>query len=218
MKHFGITVVKRKYSLHLTREEFAPINTRCTLPKFPNLVEENAYVDDSGKQYRLDWCEKYRAVCLKNFDLNMAYFNSLDKNDFNYAVQSFLEKHPQFHQISDLSDYEISGYYLMILDNYKQAYIGKSSNIKKRIQEHWQNTKPFDRTLFPMYDFKKSCFSIDFFRALDTTRIYIWPRKISEGIESALVNDFPNKYLTNRIGGDVTNLLEACTTRNTRIL
>ena len=72
---------------------------------------------------------------------------------------------------------------MMVLDKYKQAYIGKSDNIEQRIRHHWSQNKSFDRTLFPMYAVEKSVFSIDFFRALDTTRIYVWKRGLWDGIE-----------------------------------
>lgn len=82
---------------------------------------------------------------------------------------------------------------MMILDEYKLVYIGKSDNIKKRIQQHWSATKSFDCTLFPMYAVTTSCFSIDFFRALDTTRILIWERNLSDMVEQKLIDDLPKK-------------------------
>ncbi|MBQ7040122.1 MAG: GIY-YIG nuclease family protein, partial [Clostridia bacterium] len=112
----------------------------------------------------------------------------------------------------------VEGYYIMVLDEYKQIYIGKTENIKRRIMQHWSKTKQFDRTLFPMYAYKKSCFSIDFIRALDTTRIYGWKRKLLEGLEDKLIRQFPKQFCTNRIGGDVTNGIQALATMNQRDL
>jgi hypothetical protein len=106
----------------------------------------------------------------------------------------------------------------MVLDKYKQVYIGKSYNISKRIRQHWTRTRAFDRTLLPMYAVTTSCFSIDFFRALDTTRIFIWEKGLSENVERNLVAAFPQKFCTNRIGGDITNELEALLTLNKRDL
>lgn len=221
MEHFGVRIVKRKYSLKLKREEFAIINTKPSLPKFDDLIQKNAY-DDTGS-YRKDWCESYRELCLQNFDLNMIHFNSLDPKDFNQSLNFFLKKYKKFREIKDLSDYDgISGYYLMILDAYKQIYIGKSDNIKRRIQQHWSKVKPFDRTLFPMYAVNSSILSIDFFRALDTTRIFVWRTTLLDTLEKQLINDFPKEYLANRIGGDIERstvpLLEAMSTTNKRNL
>lgn len=219
MEHFGVELVKRKYSFIIKREEFALINTKPSLPKFDSLVKRKAYKDDNAKEYSLKWCEEYRNICLENYDLNMKFFRSLDKQEFDSALSIFLKANKKFHEIDNLVDYKgIEGYYLMVLDKYKQVYIGKSNDISKRIRQHWTRTRSFDRTLLPMYAVTTSCFSIDFFRALDTTRIFIWENRLSENIERKLVAAFPQKFNTNRIGGDITNGLEALLTLNTRDL
>lgn len=219
MQHFGVRLIARKRPLFLIRDDFALISTKPSLPKFNSLVKKNAYTDDNGTEYRREWCEEYRELCLKNFDLNMKYFAQLDQNDFNNAITIFVKNHIGFREINDLSKFEsVSGYYLMVLDKYKQAYIGKSTNIQKRIKQHWLSTKAFDRTLLPMYAVETSCFSIDFFRALDTTRIFIWETDLLDGIEEKLIEDFPKEYRTNRIGGDISTLIEAAATINKRDL
>lgn len=217
MDHFGIKLIRRKYSFKLNREEFALINTKPSLHKSDNLIKKEAYTDASCNQYREEWCEKYRELCLQNYDLNMKFFDLLDSKDFNNAIAIFLKKYKKFQKVENLQKYNgISGYYMMILDAYKQVYIGKSNNIKKRIQQHWTQTKSFDRVLCPMYAVNKSCFSIDFFRALDTTRIFVWKRDLSDGVEENLIADFPKKYCTNRIGGDVSSAIDALVTLNKR--
>lgn len=219
MKHFGVLLNSKKYSYKLCREEFALINTKPSLPKFESLVQKKAYTytDNTASEYSLDWCNEYRELCLKNYDLNMKYFQLLDRQEFDKAIESFLNKYKEFAEIDNLIEYEgVEGYYMMVLDEYKQVYIGKTQNILRRIKQHWINTKPFDRTLFPMYAFDKSCFSIDFFRALDTTRIFVWKRKLSEDLERKLIQEFPGKFLTNRIGGDITSAIEALETMNIR--
>lgn len=219
MQHFGVRLVKRKYSFYLKRDEFALISTKPSLPMFKNLIQKNAYTDDKGTEYKREWCEEYSKLCLRNFDLNMKCFSLLDRADFENAVTIFLKKHRGFRKVDSLLNFDgISGYYIMILDEYKQAYIGKSDNIKKRIQSHWSHTKAFDRTLFPMYAVCSSCFSIDFFRMLDTTRIFVWKKNLSEGIEKNLIEAFPRKYCTNRIGGDISIGIEALATLNKRNL
>lgn len=218
IEHFGVKVIK-KHPLNITREEFAAINTKPSLPKFDFLAKENAYTDDTGTEYSLEWCEEYRKHCLINFDLNMQYFNNLDKDSFNNAIIGFLSRHSDFVEVFNLFDYAgVPGYYLMILDEYKQAYIGKSDDIKRRIMSHWSSTKAFDRTLFPMYADTSSIFSIDFFRALDTTRIFACRSNLNYGLEADFVNDFPKKYLLNRIGGDISTAIEALSTINNRNL
>ena len=180
MEHFGIKLINKGKSFKLTRDEFAITNTKPSLPYFASLAEQNAYIDEHGSTYAEAWCNEYRKLCLKNYDLNMDYFSMLDKTEFDKSLESFLNQYKQFLEIENLNDFSgVEGYYIMVLDEYKQVYIGKTEDIKKRIMQHWSNTRPFDRTLFPMYAWDKSSFSIDFFRALDTTRIFAWKKKTS---------------------------------------
>ena len=217
MEHFGVKLISRGSGFKLTRDEFALVNTKPSLPFFTSLAEKNAYIDEQGSYYREEWCNEYRELCLKNYDLNMTFYSMLDKIEFNKVLESFLIRYIDFYEVFDLAIYsKIEGYYIMVLDEYKQVYIGKTNDIKKRIIQHWSKTKPFDRTLFPMYAYDKSCFSIDFFRALDTTRIFVWKRKLANGVEAKLISNFPSKFCTNRIGGDLTNAIEGIATMNKR--
>ena len=217
MEHFGVKLINRGKSFNLIREEFALINTKPSLPYFESLADRKAYSNKQGDAYSETWCAEYRELCLKNFDFNMEYFSKLDKDAFDAALLSFLSKYNQFAEVANLNDFAgVEGFYIMVLDEYKQVYIGKTEDIKKRIMKHWSNTKPFDRTLFPMYAWNKSTFSIDFFRALDTTRIYAWKKRMSAGIEADLINNFPSQVCTNRIGGDITTALQAIGTINKR--
>ncbi len=229
MEHFGVRLIKKKYSFYLKRDEFALINTKPSLPVFENLIKRNAYTDDKHIEYTKEWCEQYRELCLQNFDLNMKYFNQLNYSDFDNAVAKFLENNSEFCKVDNLFDFNgVCGYYIMVVDKYKQAYIGRSNNIKARIQAHWTSTKAFDRTLLPMYAVNTSAFSIDFFRALDTTRIYAWKIDLPDNdlfydvsfydIEKELIEDFPKQFLTNRIGGGLPTPLEAIATMNKRNL
>ena len=220
IEHFGIKIPQRKYALKINRDEFAPINTKPSLPRFESLVKREAYEEASDKlKYREEWCKEYRELCLQNYDLTMKYYAKLDSIEFNKTLNGFLEKYSKFKEVKNLWDYRsVSGYYLMVLDEYKQVYIGKSGDIKRRIQSHWTDIRPFDRTLFPMYAVTSCCFSIDFFRALDTTRIYVWQTKEQRSREASLIRNFPRMYITNRIGGDATNLMEAIGTINKRDL
>lgn len=210
IKHFGVTIKRFKYSFHINRDEFALFDPVPSLPAFSCFIEDRAYTDETHSKYSQEWGKRYRELCLKNYDLTMEYYKRLNKDEFNKAVNDFLDSHRRFKEVTNLDEYkEIEGYYIMILDEYKQAYIGKASNIKKRIRSHWSNTKKFDRVLLPAYNYKTSGFSIDFFRALDTTRIYAYKHKITNGIESRLVDSFPSKFSVNRIGGDINNLIQA---------
>ena len=219
MEHFGIRLIDKGKSFKLTRDEFAIANTSPSLPFYESLAERNAYADADGSAYSESWCHTYRELCLKNFDLNMMYFSKLDRHMFNEALSVFLAKNKRFVAVTNLNDYSnVEGFYIIVLGEYKQVYIGKTTDIKKRIMQHWSRNKPFDRTLFPMYAWDTSVFSIDSFRALDTTHIFAWKKKISAGTEAALIRQFPKEFCTNRIGGDITTALHALETMRNRPL
>lgn len=190
MKHFGCTVLSSKYGLELNRDNYAVINNKNSLSKFPSL--KNAYADEKGTTYTDEWCKEYQQLILQNYDLNMRFFTSLNHDEFQGEIASFLKKNKNFVEVSNLNEYNgVSGYYIMVLDKYCQLYVGTTDNIKKRIQQHWIKTKSFDRLLFPMYAVNKSVLSIDSFRALDTTRIYAYPTKNTYENENRYIDDFP---------------------------
>lgn len=167
-----------------------------------------------GKIYTDEWCEIQKINALKNFDINIQHFKELEHCDFENELQKFLKKYSHFKPINDLKDvYYEPGYYLLVLDEYKMIYIGKSSKIGWRIVKHWSQDKVFDRLIFPVSNVENSLLSIDSFQALDTTRIFAWVResnryieedRIFNNIEFDMVNSFPAKFRQNRtFGGGV---------------
>nr|MBR4279423.1 hypothetical protein [Clostridia bacterium] len=202
MKHFGVIVKPGKYGLELTRDTYAIISTKNSLGKFPHM--QHAYADKEGTTYTEEWCLEYQQLVLRNFDLNMRFFASLSHDEFQASLDSFLLKNKGFVEVSDLTEYTgVSGYYVMVLDKYSQVYIGTTDDIRKRIQQHWSRRKYFDRLLFPMYAVNESILSIDSFRALDTTRIYVRVTKRTYVSENKYIKQFPQQYVTNRVGGGI---------------
>lgn len=163
---------------------------------FPNDV----FLDD--EHYTKQWVEKHYHECMENFDLNMQFFSSLDKSDFQNNLSRFQKKN-RFKEIFDLKEVSgVEGIYILVLDEYKQIYIGKSNDIKKRILDHWRKRKEFDRLIYGFAE--SSILSIDSFGALDTTRIFyktVSRRENIDKIEERLVDDFDKKYLLNRVAG-----------------
>ena len=105
---------------------------------------------------------------------------------------------------------EKKGIYVLVLDKYKQVYVGQSMvDIFKRIKRHWQRKIEFENLLIGKVN--KTKFSIDSFGILDTTRIYVElidsgrynvSAKIDER-ERYLVNKIPDKFLLNKVGGGI---------------
>ncbi|HWO74368.1 MAG TPA: GIY-YIG nuclease family protein [Bacillus sp. (in: firmicutes)] len=204
VKHFGVNIREKSDGLKLTRDNYIKVNNRSSFKK--------------GKVYSDSYINKHIEDCLYNYDLNVEYFRLLPKQEFNKELMRFVSKTKLFKEITDLvSLNEVPGYYIMVLDEYSQAYIGRSTNIKNRIQSHWNKQKEFDRLIFGSKE--KSILSIDSFKALDTTRIFVYPTDELEEHEDNFINLFDNKYLLNRTkGGTLVGLIEAIINRKTRDL
>lgn len=204
VEHFGVNIRKKSDGLKLTRDNYIKVSPKSSL--FKGEVYDDLYI----KEHTED--------CLYNYDLNMEYFRSLSKREFNKELMKFVRKTKLFKEITDLAVLSwVSGYYIMVLDEYAQAYIGRSSDIKKRIQSHWSKQKEFDRLIFGSKD--NSILSIDSFRAYDTTRIFVYPTYQLHGQEENFINLFNKKYLLNRTsGGTLDGLMEAIINRKTREL
>ena len=172
MKYFGITVFQCKYGLKLSKDSYAISNCKNTYKKH-HCVPNDIYTDKSQQFYTAKWCEQHRKNCLHNFDLNMHYYASLHQEIFEEELHHFIHNNPYFLAVHDLNAFfQIPGYYLVVLDHYCQLYIGSAVNIAKAIRSHWSKNIPFDRLMFPTNRMDSSLFTIDHFRALDTTRIF----------------------------------------------
>ncbi len=155
-----------------------------------------------GKFYSSNYCEQLYKNAMKNFDLNIKYFDRCDKQEFEKALQAFINKNPKFVEVTDLNSYDYKGgYYLMVLDKYKQVYIGTTRNIKQRILQHWQKRKHLDRLVFPNGAVEASIMSIDSFRHMDTTRIFVYITNKTYIKEDKFIRDFGKDFVLNRIGG-----------------
>lgn len=176
--------------------------------------------DVLGRHYTEEWCNQQYKDAMKNYDLNIEFFNCLDQKDFNNQIVKFLKKYPQFNEINDLSSYmDASGYYILVVDDYKQLYVGTSITIGKRIRQHWNARKQFDRLLFPMGAIDKSIIPFDSFRALDTTRIYVYETDKVFDIEDEFIRQFDARFVGNRMAGGIPQgLLHAISMMKSREL
>lgn len=182
--HFGVEFKESKYNYMLTRDTY-----------IPNLTES------IKKLYTEKELKNYIQACYKNYDLNIRFFNNLDPNKFNEHFNSFLAQHKEFKQIYDLNEIKNQkGYYILVLDNYKQLYLGTSnSNIYKRVRKHMSDNQPFDRLIWTDWD--KSKLSINSFRPLDITRIYVYLTEEAFYLEDFYINCFKDEYILNRTMG-----------------
>lgn len=215
--HFGLKIVEGKRGLKLTRENYAVVSNKNSLRRF----SRDIYADEEGKIYSDEWCKEHLEECLRNYDLNIEYFGLLSHEEFNTEIIKFVENNKCFVEVFDLNLFDKkSGYYIMVLDHYCQVYIGTTSDIKRRIRQHWSKSKSFDRLLFPMGAVDSSRLSIDSFRALDTTRIFSYTTEGTFDLEDEFINQFSGKFVCNRIaGGKITGgFLQAITMMKKRNL
>lgn len=201
---FNSVFKESKYGWKLTREKYIPELTNSARECFANERE----------------IRKYEKDCLKNYDLNMKFFSKLQSEEFNKELNNFLKNHKEFHQIEDLNETKKqSGYYIMVLDEYKQIYIGTSnSSIYDRIRRHMSSKQDYDRLLFGTVH--TSRLSINSFRPLDTTRIYCYYTNETFINEDRYIDELSDKFILNRtIGGQLDNgLMDAAWNAKVRYL
>ena len=226
--HFGECINEGKYGFRLSRDEYAIPNRRSSFYVSRESLSDRIwklrgadFVDDEQKMYTDEWLVKQRELALVNFDLNMEFCALLEQDEFELELAKMQELAPKLYAVHEIPKWdEVEGLYVMVLDDYKQLYVGQSANIRKRIKEHWTGTQQFDRLLWGPA--KTSILSIDSFRALDTTRIFAVKTKYRDRLERKLVNEIESRFLLNRVGGgrvmSTLEGLEELTTPRTREL
>lgn len=198
-----------KYGLRLSRATYATISKVASITShkerdLERWEREAQWFEDAEHRIYTDaWCERQQKDALMNFDLNIARFEELDKATFDAAVQTSLQLNPRLSEVTDLNEWsEGSALYMMVLDEYKQVYVGIATGaggLRKRIRQHWSNNKQFDRLIFG--DAVTSTISIDSFRALDTTRIFAAKSKNPHLLENIVLEQMPSEFVLNRIAG-----------------
>lgn len=175
-------------------------------PSYYNIPND---VFEDEEHYTDEYIDRHYKNCMENFDLNMQYFEKLDYDKFDKYLRRFVKKN-KFIEIMDLAEVNGKrGAYILVLDEYKQAYIGISSSekgIKGRILQHWSKQKEFSRLLNGRVE--TSILSIDSFGALDTTRIFYKEVKWYQDLntyEEKLVGEFKPEYRLNRVAGGLNS-------------
>lgn len=170
--------------------------------KDTNKISKQNYLNLKFKNRDDEFIEEQTKRIKYNYELNMKYFNSLDKDEFDKYVSKFMSKN-KFEEVKDLKKYVgVPGIYIMVLDEYKQVYIGISENgIKERIKQHWNAKKEPERLIFGQAF--NSVLSIDSFGALDTTRIFVKTNGNLYAIENKVVDEFDKRFLINRTMGGI---------------
>lgn len=168
-----------------------------------------------GKRYSEKYFEIQDELLKKNYQMNMDFFKQLDKDNFNNELDHFLRNHYRFKKITDLKDADFNGCYILVLDKYKQVYIGCSTCVGTRIFQHWCKKLEYDRRIFGKPE--ESKISIDSFGYKDITRIYAIKLQCDKDrlgeYEKNYIEEFSNQYVTNRISGGTPSIFTLIKTR-----
>lgn len=172
--------------------------------KGSNRINKDSYLQ-AKPEHMMGWSEEHypsqRLKASLNYDMNMQFFESLDKLEFCKYISKQCRKF-KMKECFDLNELAgVEGLYMLVLDTYKQIYIGISGNMKRRIQEHWRSRKSLERLIFG--DVCNSTLSIDSFGPLDTTRIFYIKSNSTYILEEELVNAFDPLYTLNRTAGGI---------------
>lgn len=159
-----------------------------------------AYRDAAHAEHSDMYLLVQRDRALRNFDLSIRYFETLDRSGFEESLEQLLGQAKSLRPVERLADWAgADGAYVMIFDDYKQLYVGQSSDIRKRIRAHWSGRKSFDRLLFG--DVYRSILPVDEFRAFDNTRIFAARSRNRHWLEERAERAADPRYTLNRIGG-----------------
>lgn len=190
--HFGVKVLNREGELKLTADNYV------------RKIDKDNVVSSDEVKLKLE-------KVMTRFNLNMNDFKSLSRKKFNEELDKFINKN-KFYEIKDLNSVAgIYGHYVMVLDEYCQVYIGTASRnegIKARIPQHWREKL----SLVQLDRGEYGSLHIDSFRAMDTTRIFVWrddectffeDYTFNELCEGKLVAQFPIDYCLNSVMNNI---------------
>ena len=214
MRHFGVRLLRPEEDLRLTRDNYV-----CTTR------DGRYYLEDGRLKHAPEQWEAWRRDALENFDRTMAYCARLPQEGFDQAIEELRASFPMLEEVGDLGDWRgVPGVYVMVLDRYRQAYVGLARSrggIRQRILVHWQRKLAFNRLLAGTVE--GSIVSIDSFRPLDTTRILaaaVERPDEAARLERAVFEAMPGEFLCNRtLAGELPGgLHEAIVRRRCRSL
>ena len=108
---------------------------------------------------------------IHNVQLNISTLSLLDFDKFESELKRITFKY-HFIEVNDISSFK-NCLYIVVLDDYKQFYVGKAdSSLKNRMRKHWTAKIIPSRHLWNG-GFESSKLKFDDFKIYDTTRIFV---------------------------------------------
>ncbi|MFI3914964.1 hypothetical protein VBG69_12320 [Carnobacterium maltaromaticum] len=142
VEHFGLLVSSPKYGLYLTRNNYVMGSNKTTHGKDEEkfIAKKERYLElidneelrlqvqndinkmkqrNSKRDYNREthiyneaFIQSQTKDALTNFDINMSYYESLPRNEFNEALNTFLAVNKQFKEVTSIKDWEnVHGHY-----------------------------------------------------------------------------------------------------------
>ena len=214
MEHFGVWLGNSRFGDVMTRAMYGYPNRtphqRWRREQMPARLWEGRawqFRDEAQTRFSDAFLLWNRDQALRNLDLSLAYFDTLDASEFESALDGVLSKGRSVHAVDDLTEWEgVEGVYVMVFDRFKQFYVGQSNNVYKRVRQHWIGRKSFDRLVYGTpYD---SILPVDELRALDTTRLYATRSRNRDTLEERMERTAEPRFTLNRTAGGVFNPIE----------
>lgn len=194
VNHFNAKIYERIDGMKLTRENYINYDK-----VWDNKLEESLGTISVGDEFE-QWKEKKIKDAYLNFDMHIERFKQLSRDEFNKELSKLVTMY-NFVELFDLNEVkDVVGCYIIVLDEYKQLYIGSTSKcIKRRVLSHWTNREAISRLVFGSVE--KSILSVDSFRAYDTTKIFYLVTDENWNEEESMVSDALVKFCLNRTAG-----------------
>ncbi|OII27314.1 GIY-YIG nuclease family protein [Frigoribacterium sp. MCBA15_019] len=213
-EHFGETLTRSKFGHRMTRAMYGyPSRVPHSRVRRESVSDEFwegvawAYRDDEHRRHSDLYLLVQRDEALRNYDLSMTYFEALRTKEFEEALQRVLASAPSLQQVDALPNWhEAEGVYVMVFDDIKQFYVGRASDIRRRIRSHWSGRKSFDRLVWG--SIYSSILPVDELRALDNTRIFAVKRRRHDLLEAQVEAAGDQVYMLNRIRGGALSPIE----------
>lgn len=164
-KHLGMEYVSSDFvSTKLTPDQFRK--------DFLLAVEKN-YANKEDWYYK-EWYQEFNENIEKyvnNVRYNIETLTKIDKGNFETELKRIAEKY-HFVEVDDISSYKHC-LYLVVLDEYRQFYIGKAvTSLKNRMRKHWTAKNDPARHLWNGgFDYSRVKF--DDYKIFDSTRIFV---------------------------------------------
>lgn len=201
--YYRIAAFKQETIRDRVKVEHFGVNTSCIGGVRFDIAEAmNRYLNYLIREYAKTGNESFFPV-LCHFQWYSRLIKNLKKNNteqLEEQINKIKESYPELKEIDNLDQYkEVSGIYVLVLDDYHVCYVGQAQNIRQRVMQHWSRSNYFTGT------------GIDLFKPCDTTRIFVLTCEENEinGLEHRLVDMVEARYLLNQFaGGNVQYIID----------